>query len=383
TFALNSGACCLRFDISDLLLVEDQQTANRSLCQCPNFGGQLTILLIVLQPLLGTAFSQALVGWPKSYMVLPVLMWFCYRFGVQELFIALLITVILSVIGTLRGHAAFPGPSSWQSLSYLQVFLAVTASVCFMLKASLIEGAGYRRELEAVARIRRIRVDSLLAERDVLNQLLVHDLQSPLAGMRGALEAARSIEPKKPEDFLAIKQVLDLAVITCDDMLKRARALLNVMQKDELEASDSMTAREVIYRVLGSNKVEIDRKDLRIKLFGSAFEVAIRDHGLTAFLALEVVIENAVRMSPNGGSIYISAATTDTQIHYEVADEGPGISPKLREKLFRQPVKSVDGSSGIGLLLAHRALEKAGGRISIYETGRHGSAFSVTIKKET
>ena len=39
TFALNSGACCLRFDISDLLLVEDQQTANRSLCQCPNFGG--------------------------------------------------------------------------------------------------------------------------------------------------------------------------------------------------------------------------------------------------------------------------------------------------------------------------------------------------------
>jgi hypothetical protein len=31
----------LRFDISDLLLVEDQQTANRSLCQCPNFAGQL------------------------------------------------------------------------------------------------------------------------------------------------------------------------------------------------------------------------------------------------------------------------------------------------------------------------------------------------------
>ena len=39
TLALNSGACCFRFDISDLLLVEDQQTANRSLCQCPNCGG--------------------------------------------------------------------------------------------------------------------------------------------------------------------------------------------------------------------------------------------------------------------------------------------------------------------------------------------------------
>ncbi len=39
TFALNSGACCFRFDISDLLLVEDQQTANRSLRHCPNFGG--------------------------------------------------------------------------------------------------------------------------------------------------------------------------------------------------------------------------------------------------------------------------------------------------------------------------------------------------------
>jgi hypothetical protein len=37
-FALISGACCLRFDISDLLLVEVQQIANCSLRQCPNFG---------------------------------------------------------------------------------------------------------------------------------------------------------------------------------------------------------------------------------------------------------------------------------------------------------------------------------------------------------
>ena len=37
--ALKSGECCFRFDISDLLLVEDQQTTNRSLRQCPIFGG--------------------------------------------------------------------------------------------------------------------------------------------------------------------------------------------------------------------------------------------------------------------------------------------------------------------------------------------------------
>ncbi|WP_211243764.1 hypothetical protein, partial [Paracoccus hibiscisoli] len=41
TFALNSGACCFRFDIVDLLRNEDQQTANQSLCQCPVFGGHL------------------------------------------------------------------------------------------------------------------------------------------------------------------------------------------------------------------------------------------------------------------------------------------------------------------------------------------------------
>ncbi|WP_232823170.1 hypothetical protein, partial [Oceanibium sediminis] len=38
-----SGECCFRFDISDLLLVEDQQTANHSLRQRPIFGGQLTV----------------------------------------------------------------------------------------------------------------------------------------------------------------------------------------------------------------------------------------------------------------------------------------------------------------------------------------------------
>ena len=39
TFALNSGWCCFRFDIVDLLRVEDQQTTNRSLRQCPEFRG--------------------------------------------------------------------------------------------------------------------------------------------------------------------------------------------------------------------------------------------------------------------------------------------------------------------------------------------------------
>lgn len=39
--AVNSGACCLRLDIADLCLVEDQQTANHGLSQCPNFGGRL------------------------------------------------------------------------------------------------------------------------------------------------------------------------------------------------------------------------------------------------------------------------------------------------------------------------------------------------------
>lgn len=41
TLVLNSGRCCFRFDMSDLLRVEDQQTTNRSLRQCPNFGENL------------------------------------------------------------------------------------------------------------------------------------------------------------------------------------------------------------------------------------------------------------------------------------------------------------------------------------------------------
>jgi integral membrane sensor domain MASE1 len=339
-------------------------------------------LLIVLQPLLGSAFFSALDGWPNAYMVLPILMWFCYRFGVQELFLALFLTVTLSVIGTLRGHAAFPAPTSWQSLSYLQVFLAVTTSVCFMLKASQIEGAGYRRELEGIARMRRHRVDSLLAERDELNQLVVHDLQSPLAGMRGALETARVMAPSRPEDFAAIKQILDLAVATCDEMLTRARGLLRTIGKEELAAPDSMTARDIINRILSSQQIEIDRKDIRVRLSGSAFANVIRDHGLTAFLAMEVVIENAIRMSPHGGTVCITATTVDDQVHYEITDEGPGVSPGLRSKLFEQAVTSADGSSGIGLLLAHRALGKAGGGISVSETGQHGAAFSISIRKE-
>jgi hypothetical protein len=52
----------LRFDISDLLLVEDQQTANRSLCQCPNFGGQLNSASHTFTQTLNTIRTAAGLG---------------------------------------------------------------------------------------------------------------------------------------------------------------------------------------------------------------------------------------------------------------------------------------------------------------------------------
>ena len=50
TFALNSGLRFFRFDISDLLFVEYQQTVNCSLRQCPHFGGGVCMNCLPLQP---------------------------------------------------------------------------------------------------------------------------------------------------------------------------------------------------------------------------------------------------------------------------------------------------------------------------------------------
>jgi integral membrane sensor domain MASE1 len=337
----------------------------------------LIFLVILLEALVGAGEVNVLAGWPNAYTIWPVLILVCFRYGERELFLVLILSMAMAVAGTMRGFAAFPAETERESLTLLQIFLGITSGVCYLLKSSLNEAADYRWELQRTARLRLLHVDRLLAERDVIDTLMVHDLHSPLSGVRGAIDTAIATRPVTPAEFQALDRVLTLAVSTCDEILDRLKMHLTGAAGS---ATSELSVPETVERILRLHRLAIEQKGLLVVRQGNAFASNLPINGASAFLALEVVIDNAIAASPVGGRITIDARLDDAALKYVVSDDGPGIPRSVGNNLFSRPVATSKRSNGIGLFLAREALERDGGHIAILDAVR-GATISLVISR--
>ena len=98
------------------------------------------------------------------------------------------------------------------------------------------------------------------------------------------------------------------------------------------------------------------------------------------------LLENAARHSPRGGTIRIHVSQTRDAVRVRVSDEGPGIKPEEREKVFeafyRGRESPESSGSGLGLAIARAVVTAHGGRIRIEETTGGGTAMVVDVPLE-
>ncbi len=108
----------------------------------------------------------------------------------------------------------------------------------------------------------------------------------------------------------------------------------------------------------------------------------------SASLAEQMVynlVDNAVRYNRDGGLVLVTLASDDSTVELEVSDEGPGIPPELRERVFERFFR-VDasrsretGGTGLGLAIVKHAAETLGGTVSISDSPCGGARFIVKL----
>jgi two-component system CheB/CheR fusion protein len=102
------------------------------------------------------------------------------------------------------------------------------------------------------------------------------------------------------------------------------------------------------------------------------------------------VLDNAVKFTPNGGSIDIDVQREGQEALLRVTDNGMGIAPEMLSRVFElfaqgdQPMDRPAGGLGIGLTLSRRLAELHGGTITVESEGRgRGAQFTVRLPVET
>jgi two-component system sensor histidine kinase BaeS len=92
------------------------------------------------------------------------------------------------------------------------------------------------------------------------------------------------------------------------------------------------------------------------------------------------LVGNAIRHTPDGGSVTVRATLADSWLELRVADTGPGIDAELLPHVFDRFVKTPgSGGSGLGLAITRSLAEAHGGSVEVEATGSAGTTFRVRL----
>lgn len=213
---------------------------------------------------------------------------------------------------------------------------------------------------------------------------LTHDLKSPLISIDWSTHELRSLAEDHPDrdKVLAVVDRIRHAVHTADDFIKEI--LLFARADTDLVLLRPVDPDEVIRHVLDDEEARWRQRDVHVKVVSLTGATVLVDLNMFPHLVANLV-QNAVKFAPEGGTVEIHlSGAADGQVRLEVHDDGPGVDPRDRERIFRlfeRAGAAAEGSEGhgVGLSIVRRIAERHGFDITVGKSPLGGACFAVTM----
>lgn len=214
---------------------------------------------------------------------------------------------------------------------------------------------------------------------------IAHDLRTPLSVLTGYLEAIRegALEAS-PERIATMHAEAELLGRLIEDL--RTLALADA---GELTLHPTTVAPgSLLARVVAAFTPEAKAAGLALGLDVASDLPTLQVDVDRLNQVLGNLIRNAIRHTPAGGVISLSAQAHPDGVHLTVTDSGEGIDPTVLPHIFERTVRgdsarSQDGgASGLGLAIARSLMEAQGGTITVESRPGEGATFTVTLPGE-
>jgi signal transduction histidine kinase len=224
------------------------------------------------------------------------------------------------------------------------------------------------------------RLASSLRHEQRLSAEISHELRTPLTAILAETELALSGHPDSAESRVVLERIAERATALrriLETLLAAARA-----ETDSVVTATPVTA--VIERVVEDAAPLASSRRVRLSSAGPAGgDLADVDPALLERI-LSPVIENACRFADS--SVSLGAHGDGSTVTIAIADDGPGIAPEDRERIFEPGVRGAvarddDGAgAGLGLALARRLARAAGGDLTLADEGAaRGARFELRL----
>jgi len=213
-----------------------------------------------------------------------------------------------------------------------------------------------------------------------------HELRTPIASVKALAESLQEgalDDPSVAKDFLSR---IDSEADKLAQMVQELGELSRIESGEAPLRKETVSIVEVIGRAVQRLKAQADRAGLDMGIHiptDLPMVTADRDRVEQVLVNL---IHNAIKFTPLGGNIQISAESEDSMIVVSVADSGVGIPaddlPRIFERFYKADKARSGGGTGLGLSIAKHIVEAHGGRIWAESTEGKGSTFYFTLPSE-
>lgn len=212
-----------------------------------------------------------------------------------------------------------------------------------------------------------------------------HELRTPLTNVRSYAETLRDSEdiPRDMENSF-----LDIIISETDRMTHIVQDLLTLSRLDSGRADMKMVRfpfREAIDSVCRAVELEAKRRGhTLVRKYGAALPMITGDRSRLEQVMMNVV-GNAIKYTPDGGTIEVDAGITGQNVWMEVSDNGIGIPKQDRERIFERFYR-VDkarsresGGTGLGLSIAREIVLRHNGSIALTDHDGPGTTVRIVL----
>jgi signal transduction histidine kinase len=256
----------------------------------------------------------------------------------------------------------------------------------FMAKVrSLVRARRLLAELDearATVTARNSQLEELEAFKETLAQTLIHDLKNPLTAVMGTLDL---LSMKAPDEF---QNLLHRCQSNAVRMHRMIMDLLDVagLEEGRLGLHRERIETEALVRAaVEAADANAHQRELKLEVVVPDSSCCVDADGSVTRRVLDNLLANAMEHSPKGGRVTVEIVCRDEGICIVVTDQGPGIPPEHRERVFdkyaRHELKKVGISTnrGLGLTFCRLAVEAHGGTIWVDDAADGGASFHVLL----
>jgi signal transduction histidine kinase len=217
---------------------------------------------------------------------------------------------------------------------------------------------------------------------------IAHELRTPLSLILGHAEAVHDgVLPPSRENFEIIREEATRLEQLVNDL-----RILSLADAGELSINlQALEPQRLLQDVVSTYQYQAQRKNIKLQLdlASSLSNIEVDAGRMTQVLTN--ILDNALRHTPEGGSITLSAREANDQIELAIQDSGPGLKQEELDRIFdrfyrtdtsRQRDGAIPGGSGLGLAIAKSIVQAQGGYISAKSEEGKGLKIIILLPKK-